>query len=48
MSNMMAKLHDDVDEYLQAFYASSRRLEDMTDLTNCGSIDHNEKEGEGE
>lgn len=44
----MAKLHDDMNEYLQAFY-SRRPIPDMireSYMTNCGSVDDIEKEGE--
>lgn len=47
----MAKLHDDVDEYLQAFYSRACDVafspEPIVSLTNCGSIDDNEKKGRG-
>lgn len=48
MESYMAQLHDDVDEYLKAFY--SRPIPDMireSYMTNCGSVD-NETEGKDE
>ena len=48
MESYMARLHDDVDEHLQAFYKGQRaNYVCMTDLTNCGSVD-NETEGKDE